>query len=160
MTRIRSGLKQSRNTSLISCWKRTLKGICPKASSSLELGQQLWMSLTSVRIKITARHNLHKNINEWNRDIARTGMGWDPISNTMMASEEAWAAAFAVSPLTYIKPITYYCKSQESAPYILYTLAKWMTQVQKESIVHNKKIWLQSRNEHIILIDGLHNCHS
>ena len=22
----------------------------------------------------------------------------------------------------------YYCKSQESAPYILYTLAKWMTQ--------------------------------
>ena len=35
--------------------------------------------------------------------IARTGMGWDPISNTMMASEEAWAAAFAVSPLTYSK---------------------------------------------------------
>ena len=55
-------------------------------------------------------------------------MGWDPISNTMTASEEAWVAAFAVSPLTYIKPITYYCKSQKSAPYILYTLAKWMTQ--------------------------------
>ena len=35
--------------------------------------------------------------------IARTGMGWDPISNTVMASEEAWAAAFAVSPLTYSK---------------------------------------------------------
>ena len=29
--------------------------------------------------------------------IARTGMGWDPISNTMTASEEAWAAAFAVN---------------------------------------------------------------
>ena len=30
--------------------------------------------------------------------IARTGMGWDPISNTVTASEEAWAATFAVSP--------------------------------------------------------------
>ena len=30
--------------------------------------------------------------------IARTGMGWDPISNTVTASEEAQAAAFAVSP--------------------------------------------------------------
>ena len=35
--------------------------------------------------------------------IAHTGMGWDPISNTMTASEEAWAAAFAVNPLTYSK---------------------------------------------------------
>ena len=35
--------------------------------------------------------------------IARTGMGWDPISNTMTASEEVWAAAFAVSLLTYSK---------------------------------------------------------
>ena len=31
--------------------------------------------------------------------IAHTGMGWDPISNTMTANEEALAAAFAVSPL-------------------------------------------------------------
>ena len=30
--------------------------------------------------------------------IARTRMGWDPISNTVTASEEAWVAAFAVSP--------------------------------------------------------------
>ncbi|XP_050241089.1 uncharacterized protein At2g29880-like [Quercus robur] len=29
--------------------------------------------------------------------IARTGMGWDPISNTVTASEEAWAATFAVN---------------------------------------------------------------
>ncbi|XP_023928643.1 uncharacterized protein At2g29880 [Quercus suber] len=29
--------------------------------------------------------------------IARTGMGWDPSSNTVTASEEAWAAAFAVN---------------------------------------------------------------
>ena len=50
--------------------------------------------------------------------IARTGMGWDPISNTVTASEEAWAAAFAVSPLTYSKQnlvqlpicIVYSCK--------------------------------------------------
>ena len=35
--------------------------------------------------------------------IAYTGMGWDPISNTMTASEEALAAAFAVSPLTCSK---------------------------------------------------------
>nr|POE53207.1 hypothetical protein CFP56_13613 [Quercus suber] len=27
--------------------------------------------------------------------IARTGMGWDPISNTVTASEEAWATTFA-----------------------------------------------------------------
>ena len=31
--------------------------------------------------------------------IAHTGMGWDPISNTMTTSEEALATAFAVSPL-------------------------------------------------------------
>ena len=30
--------------------------------------------------------------------IACTGMGWDPISNTVTASEEAWVATFAVSP--------------------------------------------------------------
>ena len=35
--------------------------------------------------------------------ITHTGMGWDPISNTMTASEEALAAAFAVNPLTYSK---------------------------------------------------------
>ena len=29
--------------------------------------------------------------------IARTGMGWDPISNTVTANEEAWVAAFAVN---------------------------------------------------------------
>ncbi|XP_050248523.1 uncharacterized protein At2g29880-like [Quercus robur] len=29
--------------------------------------------------------------------IARTGMGWDPISNIVTASEEAWAAAFVVN---------------------------------------------------------------
>ena len=29
--------------------------------------------------------------------ITRTRMGWDPISNTVTANEEAWAAAFAVS---------------------------------------------------------------
>nr|POF12557.1 l10-interacting myb domain-containing protein [Quercus suber] len=29
--------------------------------------------------------------------IARTGMGWDPISNNVTANEEAWAAAFAPS---------------------------------------------------------------
>ena len=35
--------------------------------------------------------------------IARTGMGWDPISCTVTASEEAWATTFAVSPLIYSK---------------------------------------------------------
>ena len=35
--------------------------------------------------------------------ITCTRMGWDPILNTVTASEEAWAAAFAVSPLTYSK---------------------------------------------------------
>ncbi|KAK7838423.1 l10-interacting myb domain-containing protein [Quercus suber] len=29
--------------------------------------------------------------------IAHTGMGWDPISNTVTASEETWATAFAVN---------------------------------------------------------------
>nr|POE60749.1 l10-interacting myb domain-containing protein [Quercus suber] len=29
--------------------------------------------------------------------IARTRMGWDPISNTMKASEKAWAATFTVN---------------------------------------------------------------
>ncbi|KAL0002567.1 hypothetical protein SO802_016348 [Lithocarpus litseifolius] len=29
--------------------------------------------------------------------IGGTGMGWDPISNTVMASEDAWVAAFAVN---------------------------------------------------------------
>nr|POF12094.1 l10-interacting myb domain-containing protein [Quercus suber] len=30
--------------------------------------------------------------------IAHTGMGWDPISNTVTASEETWATAFAELP--------------------------------------------------------------
>ena len=29
--------------------------------------------------------------------IARTGMGWDPITCTVTASKEAWATAFAVN---------------------------------------------------------------
>ena len=39
--------------------------------------------------------------------IARTGMGWDPISNTVTANEEAWVATFVVSLLTYSKQSYY-----------------------------------------------------
>ena len=51
--------------------------------------------------RMKTRHRIFSQL------IARTGMGWDPISNTVTASEEAWAAAFAVSRLTYSNKIYY-----------------------------------------------------
>ena len=53
--------------------------------------------LTQKYQRMKGRHRIFSQL------IGRTGMGWDPISNTVMASEEAWAAAFVVSPLTYSK---------------------------------------------------------
>ena len=53
--------------------------------------------LTQKYQRMKGRHGTFSQL------IARTGMGWDPISNIVTASEEAWAAAFVVSPLTYSK---------------------------------------------------------
>ena len=55
------------------------------------------IQLTQKYQRLKQRHRTFSQL------IARTGMGWDPISNTVTASEEAWAVAFAVSPLTYSK---------------------------------------------------------
>ena len=53
--------------------------------------------LTKKYQRMKGRHRTFSQL------IAHTGMGWDPISNTMTASEEALAAAFAISPLTCSK---------------------------------------------------------
>ena len=53
--------------------------------------------LTKKYQRMKGRHRTFSQL------ITPTGMGWDPISNTMTASEEALAAAFAVSPLTCSK---------------------------------------------------------
>ena len=56
------------------------------------------------KIQLTKKYQRMKGRHRtFSRLITHTGMGWDPISNTMTASEEAWAAAFAVNPLTYSK---------------------------------------------------------
>ncbi|KAK7846114.1 l10-interacting myb domain-containing protein [Quercus suber] len=47
--------------------------------------------LTQKYQRLKTRHRTFSQL------IARTGMGWDPISNMVTASEEAWAAAFAVN---------------------------------------------------------------
>ena len=55
------------------------------------------IQLTQKYQRMKGRHRTFSQL------IARTRMGWDPISNTMTANEEVWAAAFAVSLLTYSK---------------------------------------------------------
>nr|POF27021.1 l10-interacting myb domain-containing protein [Quercus suber] len=47
--------------------------------------------LTQKYQRMKSRHRTFSQL------IARTRMGWDPISNMMTANEEAWAAAFAVN---------------------------------------------------------------
>ena len=67
--------------------------------------------LTQKYQRMKGRHRTFSQL------ITRTGMGWDPISNTVTASEEAWAVAFVVSSLTYSKQnllqlaicIVYFC---------------------------------------------------
>ena len=53
--------------------------------------------LTQKYQRMKGRHRTFSQL------IAHIGMGWDPISNMVTANEEAWAAAFVVSPLTYSK---------------------------------------------------------
>ncbi|XP_075650017.1 uncharacterized protein LOC142620318 [Castanea sativa] len=47
--------------------------------------------LTQKYQRMKGRHRTFSQL------IERTGMGWDPISNTVTASEEVWATAFAVN---------------------------------------------------------------
>ncbi|XP_075636784.1 uncharacterized protein LOC142609025 [Castanea sativa] len=47
--------------------------------------------LTQKYQRMKGRHRTFSQL------IGRTGMGWDPISNTVTSSEEAWPAAFAIS---------------------------------------------------------------
>ncbi|KAL0010676.1 hypothetical protein SO802_005784 [Lithocarpus litseifolius] len=47
--------------------------------------------LTQKFQRLKGRHRIFSQL------IGRTGMGWDPIANTVTASEDAWAAAFAVN---------------------------------------------------------------
>ncbi|KAL0015654.1 hypothetical protein SO802_002723 [Lithocarpus litseifolius] len=47
--------------------------------------------LTQKYQRLKVRHRIFSQL------IGRTGMGWDPIANMVTASEDAWAAAFAVN---------------------------------------------------------------
>ena len=68
-------------------WTAVVNEFNKRASKSYTKAQ-----LTQKYQRLKQRHRTFSQL------IARTGMGWDPISNTVTASDEAWAAAFAVSP--------------------------------------------------------------
>ncbi|XP_050240424.1 L10-interacting MYB domain-containing protein-like [Quercus robur] len=65
-------------------WTAVVNEFNKRASKSYTKAQ-----LTQKYQRLKQRHSTFSQL------IARTGMGWDPISNTVTASDDAWAAAFA-----------------------------------------------------------------
>ncbi|XP_030930540.1 uncharacterized protein At2g29880-like [Quercus lobata] len=67
-------------------WTTVVNEFNKRASKSYTKAQ-----LTQKYQRLKQRHHTFSQL------IIRTGMGWDPISNTVTASDDAWAAAFAVN---------------------------------------------------------------